>query len=135
MSDAVHMAETPSRPTPRAKVWFAPISVEVARCHNCSKADIDKQRNTSGMRHKGMLIGPKRTLFDLVRQAERPMLAARSGRDRLDYSMLIRLPVAPFNSRFRWKLASGSSGRLPTSAAKAARAAGSPASNLWNACR
>ena len=46
------------------------------------------------------------------------------------YSMAIRVPLAPFNSRFRWKLASGSSAYLPTCAARAAIAPGSPVSSL-----
>ena len=48
--------------------------------------------------------------------------------------MLMRVPLWPLSSRFRWKLASGSPGRVPTSAAKAPSAAGSPASSLAKAC-
>ena len=50
-------------------------------------------------------------------------------------SMAMRVPVAPFSSRLRWKLASWSSGRLPTCAAKAASAPGSPASSFAKASR
>ena len=50
-------------------------------------------------------------------------------------SMLIRGPVAPFSNRFKWKLASWSSARLPTSAANEVTALGSPASSLAKAAR
>jgi hypothetical protein len=51
------------------------------------------------------------------------------------YVSAIVAPVAPFNRRFKWKLASWSEGRLPTSAAKAAMAPALPPSSLTNASR